>query len=91
MKKCPICQTQINENRPTLFIIEPRKIVTTNILTSPSVSVKEECGGPGGALPFDDFKEEDLKGDLGDFGNGDYYLHHGDGLPIAQKLFLGAI
>ena len=65
--------------------------MTTNILTSPSVSVKEECGGPGGALPFDDFKEEDLKGDLGDFGNGDYYLHHGDGLPIAQKLFLGAI
>ena len=53
--------------------------------------MKEECGGPGGALPFDDFKEEDLKGDLGDFGNGDYYLHHGDGLPIAQELFLGAI
>ena len=38
--------------------------------------MKDECGGPGGALPFDDFKEEDLKGDLGDFGNGDYYKHH---------------
>ena len=48
----------------------------------PCVSVKEECGGPGGGggpLPFDDFKEEDLKGDLGDFGNGDYHSHHENG------------
>ena len=36
--------------------------------------MKEECGAGGGAgLPFEDFKEEDLKGDLGDFGNGDYH------------------
>ena len=38
--------------------------------------MKDECGGAGGALPFDDFKEEDLKGDLGDFGNGDYKSDH---------------
>ena len=55
----------------------------------PCVSVKEECGGPGGGggpLPFDDFKEEDLKGDLGDFGNGDYHSDHKNRRYVANKI-----
>merc|ERR1719195_108149 len=44
--------------------------------------VKEECGAGGGAgLPFEDFKEEDLKGDLGDFGN-DFAGLGGAGGPL---------
>ena len=59
----------------------------------PCVSVKEECGGPGGGggpLPFDDFKEEDLKGDLGDFGNGDYHSDHknGGGKGLARPTYV---